>query len=333
VEIERSIQNIQLDSTQLLALIRKAFPNCQRLDDWKILSGGALNTTYKIQIGQDVFALRIYARDREHCKTEKAIHQLIDKSVSTPKLIYADEAHKPWAYSIFEFVSGVHISEVSHQEKASLSHKLGHVLASIHKFKLPKAGLFGDGIAIGNPFELGSSTYFEETHSILSNSKNVRSRLGEKLADEALTFIQENKDFFPTVKNDNICLTHSDFKPVNLLYTDTKKVFVLDWEFAHAGIGLLDFSILLRHRHEFPLDLSALSKSYITFGGYLPEDWFRSALITDFVNIVTLMDTPPERPNLFHQLKNSIQTTIEYWGSESNLQKINQVDQDEEKSL
>lgn len=332
MEVERSIQNIQLDGTQLLALVRRAFPNCQRLDEWKILSGGALNTTYKIQIGHDTFTLRIYARDRAHCKTEKVIHHLIDKSVSTPKLIYADEANEPWAYSIFEFVSGVHISKVSHQEKVSLSHELGHVLASIHKFKLPKAGLFGDGIAIGHPFELGSSPYFEETHSVLSNSKNVRSRLGEKLTDEALAFIQENKIFFPTVKNDNICLTHSDFKPVNLLYTDTKKVFVLDWEFAHAGIGVLDFSILLRHRYEFPLDLSALSKGYIAAGGRLPDDWFDSALISDFVNIVTMMDTPTERPNLFHQLKSAIRTTIEQWNLESNSQKMNKSDQYKENS-
>lgn len=323
MEIERSIQNIQLNGTELFALVRKAFPNCQRLDDWKILSGGALNTTYKIQIGPDAYTLRIYARDRAHCKTEKAIHQLMGKGVSSPNLVYADETNEPWAYSIFEFISGIHISEVPHQEKTTLSLELGRVLASIHKFKLPKAGLFGDGIAIGHPFELDSSPYFEETHLVLSHGKNVRSRLGEKLADEALAFIQENKTFFPTVNKDNICLTHSDFKPVNLLYTDDRKVFVLDWEFAHAGIGILDFSILLRHRHEFPLDLSALSKGYIASGGRLPDDWLRSALITDFVNMVTLMDTPPERPKLFHQLRNAIQTTIEQWNLESNLQKIN----------
>ncbi len=332
MKVERSIQNIELVYSQLLTLVRKAFPDCQRLDDWKILSGGALNTTYKIQIGHHAFALRIYARDRAHCKTEKAIHQLIDKAVFTPKLIYADESNEPWAYSIFEFVSGVHISELSNQEKATLSHELGHVLASIHAFKLPKAGLFGDGIAIGHPFELGSSPYFEETHLVLSNGKNVRSRLGEKLTDKALAFIHENKIFFPTVKNDSICLTHSDFKPVNLLYTDSRKVFVLDWEFAHAGIGILDFSILLRHRHEFPLDLSALSRGYMTFGGHLPDEWFRSALITDFVNIVTLMETPPERPNLFDQLKNTIQTTIEQWNLIAELQKTHQLDQDQEKS-
>lgn len=319
MEVERSIKNIQLDGAQLLALVRRAFPHCQWLDDWKILFGGALNTTYKIQIGHDSFALRIYTRDRAHCKTEKAIHQLIDKAVSTPKLVYADASNEPWAYSIFEFVSGVHISELPNQEKATLSYELGHVLASIHKFKLSKAGLFGDGIAIGHPFELGSSPYFEETNSVLSNSKNIRSRLGEKLTDEALAFIQENKAFFPTVKNDNICLTHSDFKPVNLLYTDNREVFVLDWEFAHAGIGIFDFSILLRHRHQFPLDLSGLERGYMHFGGNLPAEWLRSAFITDFVNIVTLMDTPPERPKLFCQLKNAIQSTIAHWKSTTDL--------------
>lgn len=322
MEVERSIQNIQLDDTQLLTLVRRAFPDCQRLDDWKILSGGALNTTYKIQIGHDTFALRIYARDRAYCKTERAIHQLIDKSISTPKLIHADEEHRPWAYSIFEFVSGAHISEMPDQEKVTLSYELGRVLASIHAFKMAKAGLFGDSIAIGRAFELGSSPYFEETNSILSSSKNVRSRLGEKLTDEALTFIQENKDYFPTIKHDNICLTHSDFKPVNLLYTDKRKVFVLDWEFAHAGVGILDFSILLRHRHQFPLDLSTLENSYTHFGGILPTEWLRSAFITDFVNIVTLMDTPPERPKLFHQLKNAIQSTISRWESTTDLYRL-----------
>lgn len=214
VEVERSIQNIELEYAQLLTLVRKAFPNCQRLDNWKILSGGALNTTYKFHIDSGAFVLRIYARDQAHCKTEKTIHELIDKSVSIPKLVYADEAYEPWAYSIFEFISGVHISELPHQDKTTLSYELGHVLASIHAFKLPKAGLFGDGIAIGHPFGLGSSPYFEETNSVLSNSKNVRSRLGEKLTDKALTFIHANKGFFPTINNDNICLTHSDFKPV-----------------------------------------------------------------------------------------------------------------------
>jgi len=311
MKVERSIQNILLNHQQLLKLIQPVFPDCHELTDFKILPGGALNTTYKFQIGYETFVLRLYVRNRAHCKTEKAIHQLIDKSVSTPKLIYADESHEPWAYSIFEFVQGDHISEVSKYNKNALCYELGRVLASIHAYKFSHAGLFGDGISIGHPFKTGSSPYFEEAFSILSKGAHVKSRLGNKLTEAALAFMQENKDFFPVVK-DNICLTHSDFKPVNLLF-NADKVFVLDWEFAHAGIGLLDFSILLRHREQFPFDVDSLVKGYTDFGGYLEKNWFRSALITDFVNMIQLLESPAERPNLFHQLRSTIENTMNQW--------------------
>lgn len=311
MEIERSIQDIHLNHKQLLELVQGAFPNCKRLVNWNLLSGGALNTTYKIQIDSGTFVLRLYARDRAHCKMEKAIHELIDKNVTTPRLIYANDTSEPWAYSIFEFIPGKHISEVSINDKNSLSYELGHLLASIHSFKFPQAGLFGNGISIDQPFEKGSSPYYEEAFSVLSKGVNVRSRLGDKLADATLAFMQKHKEFFPVVK-DNICLTHSDFKPVNLLYSNDK-VFALDWEFAHAGIGILDFAILLRYRAEFPFDINSLVKGYTVFGGHLHEEWFRSALITDFVNIVDLLEAPPERPKLFHQLRNAIQNTIKIW--------------------
>lgn len=311
MEVERSIQNIHLNHEELLALVRKAFVDCNKLDEWGILSGGALNTTYRFRLGDSRFILRLYARDRAHCKTERAIHQLIDGQVSTPKLIYANESHEPWAYSIYEFISGNHISEVDTESGNSLSYELGHVLATIHRFKLSQAGLFGDGMTVSHVFEVGSSPYFEEALSIISKGKFVRKRLGDKLADEVIAFMQEKKEFFPIV-GDNICLTHSDFKPVNLLYQEDR-VFVLDWEFAHAGIGILDFAILLRHRDQFPCKVEALVKGYTDFGGTLPKDWFRSALITDFVNVLQLLDSTPERPQLFYQLKTTIQSTISGW--------------------
>lgn len=307
-DVERSIPSIQLNQEQLLTLIHEAFPCSHRLDEWEILAGGAFNTTYKFKIGQDAFVLRIYVRARAKCKTEKAIHQLIDALVPTPKLIYADEFHEPWAYSIFEFASGKQISEVSIENQISLSYELGRVLASIHAFKLPQAGLFGDGMTIAYPFKTGSSPYFEEAFSVLTKGNYVRQRLGDQLTEATLAFMQKNKSYFPIV-GDNVCLTHADFKPVNLLY-NADKICVLDWEFAHAGIGILDFSTLLRHREQFPLDLTALAKGYTDFGGSLPENWFHSALITDFVNLVILLDSPSERPKLFHQLKNALQNTI-----------------------
>lgn len=313
MEVERSIQHICLSQEELSSLIHNAFPQHSKLDKWEILSGGALNTIYKLQIDQQAYVLRIYSRDRAHCKTEKMIHQLIDGQVSTPKLVYADELHEPWAYSIFEFVSGKHISEVSYENEELLSYELGRVLALIHSFKLPQAGLFGDGMTIKYPFTSGSNPYFEETFSVLTNGKNIRHRLGNQLTDKTLEFIQANKSFFPIVGED-VSLTHSDFKPVNLLYS-AGTVFVLDWEFAHAGMGILDFAVLLRYRDQFPLDLIALAKGYTDCGRILPRHWFPSALITDFLNIVQLLESPPERPKLFDQLKNVAQKTINDWES------------------
>lgn len=319
MDTERSIQNIILNSQQLLELICPAFPECHRVDDYKILSGGALNTTYKFRIGNSEFVLRLYARDSaySHCKMEKEIHRLVDGKVSTPKLIYSDDLHQPFPYSIFQFIEGKSISEASGSDKKPLSYELGRVLASIHAFKFQKAGLFGGGITIDQPFDAGSSPYFEEAFSVLSKGKYARIRLGDKLSDAMLKFMQKNKDFFPTI-NRNICLTHSDFKPVNLLYNDGK-IFVLDWEFAHAGCGILDFAILLRHRDQFPLSLDALKNGYIESGGVLPDEWLQSALITDFVNIVSMLDAPPDRPKLFAQLKNAAQTTIDHWDSPLSL--------------
>ncbi len=308
MDVERSIQNIELTQAALLTIIKRAFPQYTKIDHVSLLSGGALNTTYKIQIGSSSFVLRLYARDRAHCAIEKAIYQLISDRVPVPLLIYADENYEPQAFSLFEFVSGKHITLTPPNEKKSLSYELGRTLALIHSFKFDRAGFFGKDLSIDQSFEQGSSPYYEEALSILSHGLYARHRLGEDLADRTLSFMKAHKDFFPII-GDNICLTHADFKPVNLLYNEGK-VWVLDWEFAHAGVGIIDFAILLRHRSHFPFDKSSLAQGYTDFGGVLPVEWFKSALITDFVNIITLIETPPERPKLFQNLRRVVHETI-----------------------
>lgn len=312
MNVERNSDYVHLQENELLSLVQKAFPDCSHLNSYELLQGGAQNTHYKFKIEQGEFVLRLYARDHSHCKMEKELHTLIDDIVPTAKLIYADENNRPLAFSIFHFIDAIHISSVSSDLKNTLSKELGRTLALIHSFKFEKAGLFGDGMEIAHSFEAGSSPYFEETLKILSNGP-ARERLGPQLCDEALSFIEENKNFFPKITG-NICLTHSDFKPVNLLYKNGS-VVVLDWEFAHAGIGLLDFAILLRHRAQFPLELELLKEGYLQNGGSLPEEWLKSAMITDFVNMATMAEAASERPKLFKELQNSFETTMKHWNT------------------
>lgn len=308
---ERSLRHIDLNEDQLLALVKRPFPECKKLDAWRPLSGGALNTTYQVVINHHAYVIRIYARGKSFCKTENAIYDRIHETVSTPKLVYSNDLHEPWAYALFEFVSGKHPYEVSVEEKRDLSQAIGQTLASIHAFSFPSAGLFHEGMNIEVPFAQGSSPYYEKAVSVLSTSRYSRKHLGEKFSDQALTFMEKHQDFFPVVNN-NVCLTHSDFKPVNLIY-QAGTLYVLDWEFAHAGIGILDFSLILRERDRFPLDLDAIAEGYKAFGGKLPDEWYRSALITDFVNIATLLDSPAERPKLCKQLRQGMQNTMDKW--------------------
>lgn len=311
MDVERSLENIHLDPKQFLAMVQKAFPRCEKIEFYQLLFGGAQNTSYKFRIQNGEFVLRLYTRDRAHCNREKEIYSLIDGKVSTPKLIHAEVEDPFFSYSIFEFIDGILLYEVSQNCETLLSYDLGMLLGSIHAFTFQKAGLFGEGLSIDKPFEIGSSPYFEEAFSVLSKGKYAKVRLGDQLTNRMLEFMQKKQDFFPKVEN-NICLTHSDFKPVNLLIR-SGKTFVLDWEFAHAGIGILDFAILLRHRDQFPLDLRLLEQGYIDCGGRLPKEWIRSALITDFVNIVSMLDAPSERPKLFLELKNAAQCTMDRW--------------------
>ena len=95
---------------------------------------------------------------------------------------------------------------------------------------------------------------------------------------------------------------HSDFKPVNLLWSEEGGLTVLDWEFAHIGDRIMDLGILLRYFQDFPLSISYLEKGYCENGGNLPSDWIQRARITDFINIVQLLNVSSERPKLFHNL-------------------------------
>lgn len=160
-------------------------------------------------------------------------------------------------------------------------------------------------------FEIDSSPYFNETIRVLAEGKYVSARLGNTLTCKVYDLLQKNKNLFSKI-GAHTSLVHSDFKPVNLLYSNGK-VFVLDWEFAHAGIGILDFAILLRHRKQFPLDIDILARGYRDSGGILPENWIHSALITDFVNILQLLDVSADQPKLFQQLKNAIHTTVDFF--------------------
>jgi len=317
--MERSTEAITICQSELRDICSQAFSGNGEITSFSLLHNGAVNTTYKFIRNDTAYVLRFYVRDPFLCEIESYVIQLVDSCVSIPKLIYWDEHYKPYPFAIFHFVEGKHLHEGLNNSLApSISFKIGKTLSSIHSISFDKAGIFASGLSLNPAFEEGSSPYYQYINEHLTEDATVWKRMGTQLAENVLRFIDEYQNYFPVIGKGGV-LVHSDFKPVNLLWNKNKQITVLDWEFAHSGDGLMDFGILLRHYQEFPLDIDQLKKGYEGGGGVLRGDWIQQARITDIVNIVQLLDSPADRPKLYQELLESVNTTINHW---DNLKKL-----------
>ncbi|GAB4232785.1 MAG: hypothetical protein Tsb0021_11540 [Chlamydiales bacterium] len=309
---ENPAQRIRIENKDLKQIYLKTFKSCDGISGLTPLSGGAVNATYKFMRHGEPFVLRLYIRDPLFCQVENRLIQLLGSRVSIPELIYSDSKGIVFPYAVFRYVEGKHLFEITETSlNSEISFQLGVTLAKIHQIKFEQAGLFDAELRINPVFEEGSSPYYQFVKDHLIDNSIAWNRMGNKLAEKTLLFIDDHKCFFPVVKKGGV-LVHSDFKPVNLIW-NKGKFTVLDWEFAHSGDGLMDFAILLRHFREFPLDISSLQQGYKQEGYILETDWIKRARITDFVNIVDLLDSPIHRPNLYKALCESLKTTMNNW--------------------
>lgn len=305
--MERAFEFIDLDYSQIEGICSGYFKKgC--LKTFQSLSGGAVNTTYKIVWDESPFILRLYVRDSELAQVEEAVYQLIHDKVSVPDLLHIGRFDS-YAFAISEFVDKKHIFEISNQSAFTLSYDLGEALAGVHSFRFPQAGLFGKDFVIHTPFEEGSSPYFAYIMEHFSENTLAWQRLGNVRAKRLMDFLKEHRDDFPVISHGG-ALVHSDFKPVNLLWDENSGLTILDWEFAHIGHPLIDFAILLRHWQDFPLDINSLEQGYIEHGGIFVNDWIRKARLVDVINLVQLLNIPAERPKLFKFLLQSIDFTL-----------------------
>lgn len=91
---------------------------------------------------------------------------------------------------------------------------------------------------------------------------------------------------------------------------------VLDWEFVHAGAGLLDLSILLRNMVLLPEARAAafergVERGYRAGGGWLPTDWRWLAEVFDLINLVQFAAVAPAGSLQARELAEAIARTLE----------------------
>ncbi len=308
--MKRAGQYLELKHSEIEQSCRQYFQDKGMLQSYEVLAGGAVNTTYKICWDGEWFVLRFYIRDKKLALIEEKVYRLVQKTVPIPEMLFASV--EPYPFAIFSFCSKPHIYDVGKKFSKRLSYDLGSALAAIHSYRFAQAGLLGANLSVDTEFTEGSSPYLEYCLEHLTQDSLVWKRLGKTLSKEMISFMEENHDYFPVIQRGG-CLVHSDFKPVNLLWNETQGLTILDWEFAHSGDGIMDFGILLRHFKDFPINVSQLENGYRENGGNLSSDWIQRARITDFINIIQLLNTPSEKPKLFQSLIDSLNFTLVNW--------------------
>ena len=133
--------------------------------------------------------------------------------------------------------------------------------------------------------------------------------MGDGLSADLLEFSEKHRQDFPVIDQGG-SLIHSDFKPVNLIWDSKQGLTVLDWEFAHSGDRLMDFSTLIRYYDEIPLNIDLFEKGYCDGGQVLPDRWIQRARVLDFLNYVQLLNSLLERPVMYQHLRDCLILTM-----------------------
>ncbi|MDQ6669215.1 MAG: phosphotransferase [Chloroflexota bacterium] len=279
------------------------------------LSGGLRNTNYRlVRAAQpEPVVLRIYTADPSACRREQRLLELVRLQVPVPRVLRAEPfARPPW--SLMTFIEGERFDSIlkaaSNIEVDHLSYSAGQVLAHIHAFTFPRGGFFGPELQIAE--SLGDEYGWHQMLEGWLTGGRVNVRLGEDLARRLLRFVSDNAWREDQMRFAGPCLSHSDYKPWNLLVRGGGIAAVLDWEFAFANAPLNDVGNFLRYSARHPAEYeSGFVRGYLAAGGVLPEDWQRLSRMVDLINLCSFLDHPEDDPAVSSDVRPLIQATLD----------------------
>ena len=111
------------------------------------------------------------------------------------------------------------------------------------------------------------------------------------------------------------CLSHSDYKPWNMLVRDGHIAAVLDWEFAFAGSPLNDIGNFLRYSaQQQPTYESGFVNGYRAAGGKLPDDWKRLSRMVDLISLCDFLTRADDDSTIVKDVRPLVQRTLDEYG-------------------
>lgn len=310
---------VTLEDGRIADLLQPVFPG-KSVVSAQLLTEGHCNTNYKIQISglDDAFVLRLYIRDRAACQKDRDIFNLVQDRVPIAELLYANsEAEVP--YAVMKWVDGVLLSDVLASGEAlaiaECAYAAGTTLATIGTHTFPRAGFFGPGLVIAEPFD--TDTLFLDTLDLFLFKGSASQQLGEALTQRLWQFATDHADEAAIMQGTPV-LVHSDYKGINLLMRQERAGWrtaaVLDWEFALAATPLFDIGNMLRHERDYPaIFATRFINGYQDNGGQLPTGWKKAAKLIDLLALCEFLSKPARANALTQEVTGLIVETLEHW--------------------
>lgn len=228
----------------------------------EVLAGGFANLN--VRVGRDR-VLRV-KRDPSTLAKERTLLSRRWRTLRTPQVLAAGDD--------FLVLEWLELSPLVDTPSAGAA--AGRALAEIHAITYPEMGLLAGDLSIQTPIPDDGSglgyvrAMLDEAEPFLDPSLPPRIRAH-------LIAIEEEAASAP---RDTPVLSHCDFKVSNVHLSPAGELCVLDWEFAWAGLRLLDVGQLLRW-HPPPAFERAFAAAYVEGGGVLAPGWRRISAAID----------------------------------------------------
>jgi len=277
-------------------------------------NGGRRNSNYRVVVqGQaEPLVLRLHTADPRACLREQKLLELVKGSVPVPRIFRtAPLAEPPW--SLMSFVEGermdLALTGASAAATRRITRSAGVALARIHQIKFSSAGFFDEQLQVGEP--LGADYRWHTMLQRMLDQNEIRENIGAELSQRLRRLVDDNEGMEEEMSDGGPCLSHSDYKPWNMLVAEEEVTAVLDWEFAFAGAPLNDIGNFLRYGARYVPEYEAgFVEGYLEAGGALPNDWRRLARLVDLINLFDFLGRHDATGTIVRDVRPLLEATL-----------------------
>ncbi len=310
---ERVNNIVQIDKDIANKLIRAYKPEYS-VEEIERFTGGKSTSNYKLKIeGLDLeLVLKIYPRNNDVCEKEFAIFNKVREYVPVSHIYYVNTEKTiiDKNYCIMEYLDGTTLDEYiekGNRFSEELAEEIGEKLALIHQTEYDMEGLLDNKLNLteGLPQILTWYEYF-------LNGKAGK-RLEMSTINKINKFLENNNKLLLQMTNRSV-LAHGDFRPANLMIKEDKLIGILDWEFSLSVPCYFDIGQFLRVEKYVSNEVkSSFIKGYNNIAKYpVTELWYKLAKLMDLANLLSLLDSEEDKPNLHSSMKKLIDDSLKY---------------------